>query len=319
MAAQSSQQLSVKIYSHPACLTHSGGPGHPECPERLEAVLKGISAHLGALPVIDAPAANRAHIALAHSERLIEQVLDQPDTGLRMLDADTFMSPGSAQAALRACGAAVTAVDAVMHARNEQAFCATRPPGHHATADTAMGFCLFNPIAVAARYAVMEHRLERVAVLDFDVHHGNGTQDILCSDPRTRMFGTQQVPLYPGSGADSDCGGGYAMNRSLPPGSDGAAFKDAWESDLLSAVRQFNPQIILVSAGFDGHRLDPLADLNLVDGDFFWIGQKIRELSDQCCWGRVVAFLEGGYSPSALGSAVPAFLKGLGTQREISH
>jgi acetoin utilization deacetylase AcuC-like enzyme len=217
-----------------------------------------------------------------------------------MLDADTALSPGSAEAALRAAGAAVAAVDAVLASPGSRAFCAVRPPGHHATADTAMGFCLFNNIAVAALHALQAHGLARVAIADFDVHHGNGTQAIFEHDPRVLFVGSHQMPLYPGTGAESETGMGNIVNAPLPPDSGSEAFRVAWETRLLPAIDAFEPQLLLVSAGFDAHARDPLAQLRLSADDYGWLTQRLVELANRHAQGRVVSLLEGGYDLVAL-------------------
>ena len=228
------------------------------------------------------------------------------------LDEDTVMSPGSAHAALRACGAAVAAVDAVLSGATRRAFCAVRPPGHHATADTAMGFCLFNAVAVAAAHALAAHGLARVAIADFDVHHGNGTQAIFDQDPRVLYLSSHQSPLYPGTGQASENGVGNVVNAPLAPGVGGQGFRAAWRDHLLPALEAFTPQLVLVSAGFDGHRLDPLADLGLEAEDYGWIGAELGASADRHAAGRLVSLLEGGYSLTALRECSVAHLRGLG-------
>jgi acetoin utilization deacetylase AcuC-like enzyme len=243
---------------------------------------------------------------------LIALVLDSaPEAELR-LDPDTVLSAGSAQAALRACGAGIAAVDAVLQGPDRQAFCAVRPPGHHATADTAMGFCLFNNIAVAAAHALAVHGLQRVAILDFDVHHGNGSQAIFENDARVLYASSHQSPLYPGGGLADETGVGNIVNAPLPAGSASEAFRAAWSERLLPAVEAFAPQLVLVSAGFDGHRLDPLADLQLEVEDYRWLSAEIAALAARHAQGRVVSMLEGGYSLTALRACSVAHLQGLG-------
>ncbi|MBP8081163.1 MAG: histone deacetylase family protein [Arenimonas sp.] len=300
------------VYTHPDCLQHDPGPGHPESPARLSAVTSALHQALPQLRWLEAPLATRAQIARVHDRGLVASVLDTVTTTPMRLDPDTVLCPDSAQAALRACGAGIAAVDAVLGDRTRQAFCAVRPPGHHATGSTAMGFCLFNSVAVAAAHALAGHALQRVAILDFDVHHGNGTQAIFEQDPRVLYLSSHQWPLYPDSGLESEIGLGNVFNAPLPPGSNGQAFRAAWQHRLLPALDAFAPQLVLVSAGFDGHRLDPLADLQLEADDFRWLSTEIAALAERHAGGRVVSMLEGGYSLSALRECSVAHLLGLG-------
>jgi acetoin utilization deacetylase AcuC-like enzyme len=290
----------IQVYTHPACLAHATGPGHAERPERLRAVLNALEAAHPDLDWQQAPRASRGQLLRAHDERLLAAVLESDPQGLLQLDPDTVLSPHSAEAALHAAGAGVAAVDAVLAGRTRRAFCAVRQPGHHATADTAMGFCLFNNIAVAARHAVDRHGLERVAIVDFDVHHGNGTQAIFEQEPRVLYASSHQWPLYPESGARSETGCGNVFNAPLPKGSGGEAFRAAWRDELLPAVDAFKPQLLLVSAGFDGHRRDPLAGLLLESADFAWLTRELAALADRHADGRLVSMLEGGYDLEAL-------------------
>jgi acetoin utilization deacetylase AcuC-like enzyme len=288
------------LFTHPSCLAHDTGAGHAESPPRLVAVLDALRMEFPALAWHGAPAALRPQLARVHHLSQIASVLDEPVQGIRWLDPDTAMSGGSAQAALHAVGAGIAAVDAVMTGPARRAFCAVRPPGHHATADIAMGFCLFNSIAVAAAHAIAVHGLERVAIADFDVHHGNGTQDIFAADPRVQYLSSHQVPLYPGTGAADEHGVGNIHNAPLPPRSGSAAFRAAWSGHLLPALDAFRPQLVLISAGFDAHRLDPLAQLEVEAADFGWITTQLRALADRHASGRLVSMLEGGYSMEAL-------------------
>ncbi|WP_449448429.1 histone deacetylase family protein [Thermomonas brevis] len=290
----------MQVYTHPACLAHATGPGHAERPERLRAVLNALEAAHPDLDWQQAPRASRGQLLRAHDERLLAAVLESDPQDLLQLDPDTVLSPHSAEAALHAAGAGVAAVDAVLAGRTRRAFCAVRPPGHHATADAAMGFCLFNNIAVAARHAVDRHGLERVAIVDFDVHHGNGTQAIFEHEPRVLYASSHQWPLYPESGARSETGCGNVFNAPLPKGSGGEAFRAAWREELLPAVDAFKPQLLLVSAGFDGHRRDPLAGLLLESADFAWLTRELAALADRHADGRLVSMLEGGYDLEAL-------------------
>ncbi len=288
------------LYTHPACLQHDPGNGHAECPQRLAVVLNVLRTEFPTLPWLLAPAASRSQLARVHCDALISSILDQSVQGHRRLDPDTVISEGSAEAALRCAGAGIAAVDAVMTGDAKRAFCAVRPPGHHATHDTAMGFCLFNSIAVAAAHAIEAHGLQRVTIADFDVHHGNGTQDIFAADARVQYVSSHQSPLYPGTGASSEQGVGNIHNVPLPPHAGSNAFRAAWSEHLLPAIDAFAPQLLLVSAGFDAHRLDPLAQLDVEAADFGWITAQLRELAERHAQGRLVSLLEGGYSMDAL-------------------
>ena len=289
------------VFTHPACLAHDTGPGHAERPERLVAVTDALrDAFPDILDWRESPRATREQLARAHVPALLQCVLDAAPTQRVMLDPDTALSPASAEAALRAAGAAVAAVDAVLASPGTRAFCAVRPPGHHATTDTAMGFCLFNSIAVAALHALEAHGLARVAIADFDVHHGNGTQAIFERDPRVLFVGSHQMPLYPGTGAKSETGVGNIINAPLPPDSGSEAFRAAWETRLLPAIDAFAPQLLLVSAGFDAHARDPLAQLRLSADDYGWLTQRLVGLANRHAGGRIVSMLEGGYDLVAL-------------------
>jgi acetoin utilization deacetylase AcuC-like enzyme len=303
--------VSVTVYTHPSCREHDTGEGHPESPARLAAVLETLAeAPFADLPREQAPRATRAQLARVHAPSLIERVLDPDAPAWRPLDADTWMSPGSAEAALRAAGAVVAAVDATLADPRRRAFCAVRPPGHHATPDSAMGFCLFNNVAVGAAHA-LAHGLERVAIVDFDVHHGNGTQDIFWDDPRVLYASSHQSPLYPGSGAREETGAGNIVNAPLLPDSGSAAFRAAYEILLLPALEAFAPQLVLISAGFDAHRLDPLANLNLDAGDYAWLTARLVDLAGRHAQGRIVSSLEGGYSLTALRESTAAHVGAL--------
>lgn len=291
------------ILTHPACLAHDPGPGHPECRERLEAVLTALSHEaFSRIPRIAAPQASVEQLVRVHDRDLVESIFARaPETGQIRIDPDTAMSPASLDAALRAAGAACAAVDAVMAGRHRRAFCAVRPPGHHATRAQAMGFCLFNSIATAAAHAIAAHGLVRVAIVDFDVHHGNGTQDIFWDEPRAMFASSHQLPLYPGSGHPGERGTSHNIhNVPLAPGSDGLDFRAVWEETLLPAIDRFEPELILVSAGFDAHRLDPLANLNLEAEDYAWVTAELVALAERHAGGRIVSALEGGYSLTAL-------------------
>ncbi|HEX7342061.1 MAG TPA: histone deacetylase family protein [Rhodanobacteraceae bacterium] len=298
----------LRLYTHPACLAHDPGPGHAESPQRLRAVLEALDHdRFSAVDRVEAPRATREQLARVHARAYIDRMLDgTPVTGTRQLDEDTVMSPGSAEAALRAAGAAVAAADAVMRDDAGRAFCAVRPPGHHATRNQAMGFCLFNNVAVAAAHALAVHGLRRVAIVDFDVHHGNGTQDIFAAETRVLYLSSHQAPLYPGTGTASEHGAGNILNAPLPPGAGSDDFRGTWNDLLLPRLATFRPQLLLISAGFDAHRLDPLADLTLETDDFAWITGRLVALANAHAAGRIISCLEGGYDLSALRAGVIA-------------
>ncbi len=298
-------------YTHPACLDHDTGPGHAECPERLEAVLEAVYAAFPQLEWIEAPRATRGQLLRVHDPMLLGLVLDSHPLQRIPLDPDTVLSPGSAEAALRAAGAGVAATEAVLNGETDVAFCAVRPPGHHATAGVAMGFCLFDSIAVAAAHALEKFGLARVAIVDFDVHHGNGTQAIFEHDARVMYLSSHESPLYPGTGQRSERGVGNLVNVPLPAGTDGAAFRRAWREQLLPALDQFAPQLLLVSAGFDAHRRDPLAGLSLEAEDFAWLTAELGALAARHADGRIVSMLEGGYDLQALGECSVAHVGAL--------
>jgi acetoin utilization deacetylase AcuC-like enzyme len=305
--------MSIAVYTHPSCLEHDPGPGHPESPARLAAVLEALeNPRFSTLLRREAPQATPTQIARVHADDLIVRVLEQaPAEGWRRLDPDTVMSSASADAALRAAGAVCAAVDEVMTGSRRRAFCAVRPPGHHATHDTAMGFCLFNSIAIGAAHAIAGHGLERVAIVDFDVHHGNGTQDIFWDDARVLYASSHQFPLYPGPGARSDTGAGNIVNAPLPPGAGSKEFRAAYETIVLPALEAFAPQLVMISAGFDAHRLDPLANLNLDADDYAWVTARLVEIASRHAQGRIVSSLEGGYSLTALRESVGAHVAAL--------
>jgi acetoin utilization deacetylase AcuC-like enzyme len=301
----------LALFTHPACLAHDPGHGHAECPHRLAVVLDALRTEFPGLSWRLAPEALRSQLARVHDDALIASILDQAVHGHLRLDPDTVMSDASSEAALRAAGAAVAAVDAVMNGDARRAFCAVRPPGHHATADTAMGFCLFNSVAVAAAHALEAHGLQRVSIADFDVHHGNGTQDIFANDPRVQYLSSHQAPLYPGTGAADEHGAGNIHNAPLPPRAGSAAFRDAWNDRLLPELDAFRPQLVLVSAGFDAHRLDPLAQIEVEADDFGWLTAQLCSLADRHARGRLVSLLEGGYSMEALHACSVAHVREL--------
>jgi len=303
----------LRLYTHPACLLHDPGPGHAERPARLHAVLQALDRdRFAALDRIEAPQALREQLQRVHSAAHIREILlGAPADDMLALDPDTVMGPGSTEAALRAAGAMVAAVDAVLGGSARRAFCAVRPPGHHATRDQAMGFCLFNNIAVGAAHALVAHGLKRVAIADFDVHHGNGTQAIFEHEPRVLFASSHQSPLYPDSGREDERGVGNIVNGTLSPGAGSHEFRELWDSVLLPRLHAFKPQLVLVSAGFDAHRNDPLADIRLGQEDYAWITERLAALADAHAGGRLISTLEGGYDLAALAASVSAHVGAL--------
>ena len=300
--------------THPACLDHLTPSGHPERPDRLRAIERALAADaFKPLVRVEAPAASLDTIALCHPMDYVTAVQDaSPQQGLVQIDADTSMSPGSFEAALRGAGGAVHAVDEVMTGRAGNAFVAIRPPGHHAETARPMGFCLFNNAAIAARHAQRKHGAERAAIVDFDVHHGNGSQDIFWSDASVMYGSTHQMPLYPGTGAVSESGEhDTIVNAPLRAGDGGSQFRAAFESRILPRLKDFKPDLIVISAGFDAHTRDPLANLNLVEADFAWATQQLMEIADKSAQGRVVSVLEGGYDLQGLAGSVAAHVTAL--------
>jgi len=301
------------LFTHPAMLKHEPPGAHPERPARLQAVLDGIAdMNLDRRVASLAPrdAIERVHPA-AYVDA-IETAFAEAESARVRLDPDTYLSEGSREAAYRAAGACVAAVDAVMEGDDTMAFCAVRPPGHHAEPIAAMGFCIFNNVAVAAMHALDARALARVAVVDFDVHHGNGTQSVAEKEPRLFFASTHQWPLYPGTGRSDERGAqNNVVNVPLPAGADGAAWRQAMETRVLPALDAFAPELILVSAGFDAHKADPLAQMELDEADFAWAAQRLREIALQRCQGRLVSTLEGGYDLAALARSAAAYLGAL--------
>lgn len=306
-------RLPTALYSHAACLLHDTGPGHPERIQRLEAVLRVLDDPLfGDLLRREAPEASRDQLARVHAQAYVEEVFAAvPGMGRAEIDGDTVLSPGSGAAALRAAGAVAAAVGAVMQGEAKNAFCAVRPPGHHAERDLAMGFCVFNNVAVGAAEALSAHGLDRVAIVDFDVHHGNGTQHIFAADPRVLYVSIHQMPLYPGTGARHERGVGNICNAPLAPYAGSEEFRDAVEEVVLPAIEKFKPEFLLLSAGFDAHRSDPLAALELETEDYTWITEQLCDLAEHMCGGRVVSTLEGGYDLNALAESSAAHVMAL--------
>ncbi|MBL3570130.1 acetoin utilization protein [Rhodovulum sulfidophilum] len=301
--------MTTALLTHSDCLDHVTPPGHAERVDRLRAVAEALTTEgFAGLLREDAPLADEAELLRAHPQGYVDMVRAAiPAEGTVALDADTHMSPGSFRAALRAVGGALRAVDMVMAGEAANAFVAVRPPGHHAETARAMGFCLFSTVAIAARYALDRHGLSRVAVVDFDVHHGNGTQDVLWDDPRVLFVSTHQMPLYPGTGAAIETGAaGNILNLPLPPMSDGRRLRAEIEAHALPRLDAFAPELVLVSAGFDAHAADPLAQLAWGTADFAWITQRLCDIAEAHSGGRLVSTLEGGYDLEALAASVAA-------------
>ena len=306
--------MTTLLITHPACLDHLNPAGHPERPDRLRAIERALEhERFQHLARVEAPAAALETITLCHPMDYVTAIRDAtPKAGLARLDADTSMSPGSFEAALRAAGGATYAVDEVMAGRARNAFVATRPPGHHTETARPMGFCLFNNAAIAARHAQKRHGIERAAVVDFDVHHGNGSQNIFWSDATVMYGSTHQMPLYPGTGGKSERGEhGTVVNAPLSPGDGGEQFRDAFETVILPRLREFKPELLVISAGFDAHMRDPLANLNLLEADFDWATRKLLEIADKTANGRVVSVLEGGYDLQGLANSVAVHVAAL--------
>lgn len=306
--------MTTLLISHPAYLNHLTPSGHPERPDRLRVVEQVLEAErFQPLAREQAPTAPLETIALCHPMEYVEMIRDNvPEDGLVRLDADTTMSPGSFEAALRAAGGATLAVDEVMNQKASNAFLAARPPGHHAETTRPMGFCIFNHAAIAARYAQKRFGLDHVAVVDFDVHHGNGTQEIFWADKSVMYCSTHEMPLYPGTGSTSERGEhNNIVNAPLRAGDGGVQFRQAFESIILPQLREFKPEFMLISAGFDAHTRDPLANLNLVEADYTWVTQKLMEVADASAQGRIVSVLEGGYDLEGLSGSVAAHVTAL--------
>ncbi|ABV95030.1 histone deacetylase family protein [Dinoroseobacter shibae DFL 12 = DSM 16493] len=308
--------MSTAVYTHSECLSHVTPPGHPEQVARLVAVAEALDTPgFAALERRSAPLGEIADILRCHPQGYVDRVraaIPEEGAGVVSLDADTHVMSGSWNAALRGVGGVCAAVDAVLAGEVGNAFVACRPPGHHAETETAMGFCLFGNIAIGAKRALDHHGLSRVAVVDFDVHHGNGTQDLLWDEARAFFISSHQMPLYPGSGARHETGAhGNVFNLPFPPDTAGPAFRRQYEAEVFPALENFRPELILVSAGFDAHRADPLAQMALVEEDFAWVTGRLCEIAAEFCDGRVVSTLEGGYDLPALGASTAAHVKTL--------
>jgi acetoin utilization deacetylase AcuC-like enzyme len=306
--------MSTLLITHPSFLEHRPGEHHPECPDRLRAVIAALEDEsFSLLERAAAPAATVEQLTRVHPERYVEAILGirPPADQIVMIDGDTAMSAGSADAALHAAGAVVAGVDAVLDGGNiDAAFAAVRPPGHHATPDIPGGFCLFNNVAIGARHAQAKHGIGRVAILDFDVHHGQGTQAVVEIDPSLFYGSSHQYPLYPGTGSAREHGiDGNVVNVPLAPNSGSREFRAAWSESILPQLDRFAPELLIVSAGFDAHRLDPLAHLRLETEDFRWISEELLKIADRHAQGRIVSALEGGYDLDALAASTATHVR----------
>ncbi|SEL94820.1 Acetoin utilization deacetylase AcuC [Bosea lupini] len=306
--------MTTLLISHPSSLRHVTPPGHPERADRIRAVQQALEdERFALLQRVEAPEGTLAQVALCHPAAYAQAIVEAaPQEGMVQVDADTIMSPGTLAAALHGVGAAVHAVDEVMSRRATNAFSAMRPPGHHAESDKAMGFCFFNNAAIAARHAQRAHGAERVAIVDWDVHHGNGTQEIFWGDASVLYASTHEMPLYPGTGAPSERGEhGTIVNAPLRAGDGTDVFRDAFESAILPRLAAFAPDLVIISAGFDAHWRDPLANINLKEADFAWATQKLMEIADRHAGGRLVSILEGGYDLEGLSKSTAAHVMAL--------
>lgn len=305
--------MTTVLFTHPSSAEHDTGAGHPERSDRIHAVWKTLEGDsFQALDRREAPLAEAGQIARVHHAEFVDALLTAvPTDGKVRVDPDTVMSPASGEAALRAAGAIVAAVDAVAGGEASNAFCAVRPPGHHAEPGRSMGFCLFNNVAIGAAHARAAHAIDRVAIVDFDVHHGNGTQAMFENDANVFFASTHEYPLYPGTGAASETGVGNIVNVPLDPGSDPAAFRQGLEQTILPALRAFAPGLIMISAGFDAHARDPLATLRFQEEDYEWATDKLRDVAAEFCQGRIISTLEGGYDLDSLSNSVAAHVGSL--------
>lgn len=305
--------MTTLLFGHQSSEEHDMGPGHPECPDRIRVVQQALEAdRFDSLENREAPRATVDQIARVHDRDYVTKLLDAvPDEGRVQIDPDTAMCPDSGEAALRASGAIVAAIDAIAAGETNSAFCAVRPPGHHAEPSRGMGFCLFNNVAIGVEHARKAHNMERVAVVDFDVHHGNGTQAAFWSEPNVLFASSHQYPFYPGTGAEDETGVGNVFNVPLADGAGSVLFRRGMERVVLPALEEFDPDLIVVSAGFDGHARDPLANIRLEERDFEWITGKLVDIAGEFCDGQIVSSLEGGYDLGSLSSSVTAHLSAL--------
>jgi acetoin utilization deacetylase AcuC-like enzyme len=306
--------MTTLLFSHPACLDHLTPPGHPERPDRMRAVAQVLGeSRFDRLVREEAPEGTLDLVRLCHDEHYVEELRRiAPDKGLIYLDGDTSMSPGTWEAVMRGVGGAVAATDAVMSGTSDNAFVAMRPPGHHAETNKPMGFCFFDHAAIAARHAQRKYGIARAAVVDFDVHHGNGTQEIFWADPTLMYCSTHQMPLFPGTGATGERGEhDTIVNAPLAPNDGAAKFRAAFDNLILPQLQKFAPELIIISAGFDAHRRDPLANINLDAEDFGWVTRKLMDVADKSAGGRIVSVLEGGYDLQGLKESVAAHVTAL--------
>jgi acetoin utilization deacetylase AcuC-like enzyme len=306
--------MTTALITHPACLNHVPPPGHPERPARLAEVLKALDApDFRPLLRKEAPRADKEAIIRVHDSHFVDELLEaMPKSGYMQVDSDTIASPGTGEAILRGAGALVLAVDTVLSGDAKNVFCAVRPPGHHATPTRAMGFCFFNNVAIGAQHARAKHGLRRIAVVDFDVHHGNGTQDAFSFNPELFYASTHQSPLYPGTGMREETGvANNIVNAPLPPGAGGPEFRRAFERDILPALKLFKPELVMISAGFDAHRSDPLAQLRFDESDYAWATGQLCAVAKESAQSRVVSTLEGGYDLEATAASAAAHVRAL--------
>ncbi len=298
----------IGIISHPACVLHEISPGHPECPDRIRVIEKALkkSKLEPFLKYYNAIPARKTDLIEAHDINYVDFIFNNaPKVGIFQIDADTIMNPHSLQAALLAAGGAMEAVDLVMKGEIKQAFCNGRPPGHHAEKARAMGFCFFNNVAIAVLHAINQYKLERIAIVDFDVHHGNGTEDIFLEDDRVMLCSSYQYPFYPMTPIEENS---HLLHLPLAAGTRGLEFRKLFAQKFLPKLEEFQPEFIFISAGFDAHAIDPLANLKFMEEDYYWLGKEIYELAEQSCKGRIVSCLEGGYALKVLGQCVVAHL-----------
>jgi acetoin utilization deacetylase AcuC-like enzyme len=302
-------------YTHPDFLCHETGAGHPECADRISSIDHALTAaRFSNLIRQTPPLGTEQQIRLIHPQSYIDAILEAiPKHGKHYLDHDTILSPGSRQAAFRAVGTVCDAVDKVLSEKADNAFCAVRPPGHHAEPELAMGFCLFNNIAIATEYARCHYQLERLAIVDFDVHHGNGTQAAFYHQPKVFYASSHEMPHYPGTGYPIEIGSGNIINVPLAAGDSGIEFRQKYRHIILPALKKFKPDLLLISAGFDAHKDDPLASIMLVEDDFKWITQELMTIAESCCNGRIISVLEGGYNLKALAASVAIHVETLMT------
>lgn len=305
--------MTTLYYSHPDFLLHDTGPDHPECAERLIHIEQALAApEFSGLIRLSPPLGTLQQVSLIHSPAYIDAVLAAvPEQGESHLDPDTVLSPGSKDAALRAVGAVCDAVDKIMASQADNAFCALRPPGHHAEPNHAMGFCLFNNIAIAAEYARTHYSLERVAIVDFDVHHGNGTQAAFYHQPRVLYASSHEMPHYPGTGFPTETGAGNIVNVPLTAGESGKEVREKYNRIIFPALKQFKPEFLFISAGFDAHKDDPLSSIRLIEEDYQWLTRELKTIAETFCNGRIISALEGGYNLKALSDSVAAHIKAL--------